>query len=142
MFGLSLPGMKRAGTTTFLENILRLKPFNKMVMAFYFSNARTGGKNLFMLGGFSSSYYTGPLLYYPVDDVSYWKLFISQIRVGPTPLEFCAAGCYAFLDTGTSYLSFPKAAVGSVKKVLGDVFKANFARKASIPKLMYSLEQW
>jgi hypothetical protein len=129
--------MKRPGTTTFLENILELKPFIKMVMAFYFKPSNINGKNLFMLGGFSKEYYTGQMKYHLVNDESYWKLFVSEIRIGNMKLSFCTKGCYAFLDTGTSYLSFPKSVIDDVKDTILSEYKLHFNKGKKLPKLMY-----
>lgn len=131
--------MKRPGTTTFLENILRLKQFDRMVMAFYFKPSDREGKNLFMLGGFSPKYYKGQMKYHIVDDECYWKLHITEIRIGKVSLEFCSNGCYAFLDTGTSYLSFPNYVADNVKNTILDQFKSNLKKTKSAPNLMYFL---
>jgi len=89
-----------------------------------------------MLGGFSKQYYTGKMKYHLVNDESYWKLFVSEIRIGTIELSFCIRGCYAFLDTGTSYLSFPNSVVDDVKDTILSEYKLHFSKGKKIPKLM------
>ena len=79
--GLSLPGMKRKGTTTFAEHIKELNLFPKLIMGFYFRPIGYNKKGAFMIGGLNKSYYHEPINYYKVTDPSYWKVLVTQIRV-------------------------------------------------------------
>ena len=129
--------MKRKGTTTFLENVQKMGYFDEMVMCFHFSPLGLTGKNTFMMGGINPKYYKGPLRYYSVKDSSYWKLYVSKIRIGATTLGFCKKGCYAFLDTGTSYISFPSIVKNDVSNAITDEYQLHFATSSELPKLMY-----
>ncbi len=84
ILGLSLPGMKRQGTHTFLERVKTSGKFKHVLMSFYFPPLDSKGTSFFMLGGVNTKYFQGPIKYYKVDDPSYWKIHISRIRVNQT----------------------------------------------------------
>ncbi|NWZ72897.1 CATEB protein, partial [Acrocephalus arundinaceus] len=58
-----------------------------------------GGELLF--GGFDTSRFTGPLNWVPVTQQGYWQIQLDNIQLGGT-VTFCANGCQAIVDTGTS----------------------------------------
>jgi len=129
--------MKKFGTKTFLENIKEANIFESNVMAFYFSSPTINQKNIFTLGGINPQFYQDPIKYYPVDDPSYWKLKFTRILIGEKPLDFCINGCYGFLDTGSTFISFHTDFLEYSKSQITDEILSNSLKNLALPKLMY-----
>ncbi|KAL2295320.1 hypothetical protein Nmel_017732 [Mimus melanotis] len=77
-----------------------------------------GGELLF--GGFDSSRFTGTLNWVPVTQQGYWQIQLDNIQLGGT-VTFCANGCQAIVDTGTSLIAGPTKEVKELQNLIGAV---------------------
>lgn len=109
--GLGLPGLSQDGTLPLYDNLLQ--QFNTQQKSFNFFFDRIGNlsKSMFSLGDPMPSFYSGKLRYYPVISDKYWEIRLNKIYLGDTELDFCAHGCTAVLDTGSSLISGPATQV-------------------------------
>ncbi|XP_067913834.1 renin [Heterodontus francisci] len=101
------------------ERILDQHVLNEDVFSVYYnrdSNGTPGGE--IILGGTDPSYYTGEFHYLSLVKKGYWQIEVKGISVSGE-LLFCGKGCAAIVDTGSSYITGPAAAVSSLVSAIG-----------------------
>ncbi|XP_060701052.1 renin [Hemiscyllium ocellatum] len=101
------------------ERILDQHVLNEEVFSVYYnrdSRGTPGGEMI--LGGTDPSYYSGEFHYLNLLKKGYWQIELKGISVGGEML-FCRKGCAAIVDTGSSYITGPAAAVSSLVNAIG-----------------------
>ncbi|KAH9749606.1 Aspartic proteinase A2 [Citrus sinensis] len=66
-----------------------------------------GGEIVF--GGVDPNHYKGKHTYVPVTQKGYWQFNMGDVLIGGKPTGYCAGGCSAIADSGTSLLAGPTA---------------------------------
>ncbi|KAG8490608.1 hypothetical protein CXB51_013851 [Gossypium anomalum] len=64
-----------------------------------------GGEIVF--GGVDPNHYKGKHTYVPVTQRGYWQFDMGDVLIGDKPTGYCAGGCAAIADSGTSLLAGP-----------------------------------
>uniref|UniRef100_A0A8C3VAP0 cathepsin E n=1 Tax=Catharus ustulatus TaxID=91951 RepID=A0A8C3VAP0_CATUS len=119
ILGLAYPSLAVDGVTPFFDNLMAQNlvelPIFSVYMSSYGRGFAPGGELLF--GGFDSSHFTGTLNWVPVTQQGYWQI---HIQLGGT-VTFCAGGCQAIVDTGTSLIAGPTKEVKELQNLIGAV---------------------
>ncbi|NXG43134.1 CATE protein, partial [Psilopogon haemacephalus] len=119
ILGLAYPSLAVDGVTPVFDNMMAQNLVELPLFSVYMSSnpqAPVGGEVLF--GGFDSSHFTGTLNWVPVTQQGYWQIQLDNIQVGGT-VAFCANGCQAIVDTGTSLLTGPTKDIKELQSYIG-----------------------
>ncbi|KQK07662.1 aspartic proteinase [Brachypodium distachyon] len=81
------------------------------------ADATSGGELVF--GGVDSNHYKGNHTYVPVSRKGYWQFNMGDLLIDGQSTGFCAKGCAAIVDSGTSLLAGPTAIVAQVNHAIG-----------------------
>ncbi|XBJ20623.1 hypothetical protein VPH35_011418 [Triticum aestivum] len=76
-----------------------------------------GGEIIF--GGMDPKHYVGEHTYVPVTQKGYWQFDMGDVLVGGKSTGFCAGGCAAIADSGTSLLAGPTAIITEINEKIG-----------------------
>ncbi|KAI4306114.1 hypothetical protein L6164_029422 [Bauhinia variegata] len=76
-----------------------------------------GGELIF--GGMDPEHYKGEHTYVPVTQKGYWQFEMGDVRIGGESTGFCAGGCSAIADSGTSLLAGPTTIIAQVNHAIG-----------------------
>jgi len=76
-----------------------------------------GGELVF--GGVDSKHFTGQHTYVNVTQKGYWQIEMGDLLVDGYSTGFCADGCAAIVDSGTSLLAGPTTIVAQVNHAIG-----------------------
>ncbi|XP_067863737.1 renin isoform X2 [Heptranchias perlo] len=119
VLGMGFRTISIDGIKPVFERILDQHVLNEDVFSVYYnrdSNGTPGGEVI--LGGSDPSYYTGEFHYLSLSKKGYWQIEVKGISVSGE-LLFCSKGCAAIVDTGSSYITGPAAAVSSIVSAIG-----------------------
>jgi len=109
--------------------------------AFLQSGGKTG--STLVLGGTDSSLYTGDISYVKVAAAArvlpYWLISASDIKIGTESSKACGflLGCESVVDTGTSILAGPPAAVNKIIAQIGNV-SSDCSNVKSLPVITFT----
>uniref|UniRef100_A0ACD5W2F3 Uncharacterized protein n=1 Tax=Avena sativa TaxID=4498 RepID=A0ACD5W2F3_AVESA len=81
------------------------------------SDASSGGELVF--GGMDPKHYKGNHTYVPVSSKGYWQFNMGDLLIDGHSTGFCAKGCAAIVDSGTSLLAGPTAIIAQVNHAIG-----------------------
>lgn len=76
-----------------------------------------GGEIVF--GGVDPAHYKGNHTYVPVTRKGYWQFDMGDVLIGGKPTGYCAGGCAAIADSGTSLLAGPTAVITMINHAIG-----------------------
>jgi len=125
-----------------MAQLVAQKTIQHNVFAFYLASAGKTGSTL-TLGGTDSRFYTGDFKYTKVAKAAailpYWLISASDIKVGGKSSHSCnfLIGCESVVDTGTSILAGPPAAMNKLIAQVGTV-NSDCSNQASLPTLTFS----
>nr|CAB3473802.1 unnamed protein product [Digitaria exilis] len=78
------------------------------VFSFWFNrHAEEGQGGEIVFGGIDPNHYKGNHTYVPVTRKGYWQFDMGDVLIGGKSTGFCASGCAAIADSGTSLLTGP-----------------------------------
>uniref|UniRef100_A0A8C5TPH1 cathepsin E n=1 Tax=Malurus cyaneus samueli TaxID=2593467 RepID=A0A8C5TPH1_9PASS len=124
ILGLAYPSLAVDGVTPVFDNMMAQNLVELPIFSVYMSSnpeSPQGGELLF--GGFDTSRFTGPLNWVPVTQQGYWQIQLDNIQLAGTVI-FCADGCQAIVDTGTSLITGPTKDIKLLQKLIGAVPRA------------------
>lgn len=144
ILGLAYPSLAVDGVTPVFDNMIAQNLVELPIFSVYMSsnpNSLHGGELLF--GGFDTSHFMGTLNWVPVTQQGYWQIQLDNIQLGGT-VTFCADGCQAIVDTGTSLIAGPTKEVKELQNLIGAVsVDGEFAVECSslgvMPELTFTI---
>uniref|UniRef100_A0A6J0U1J3 cathepsin E n=1 Tax=Pogona vitticeps TaxID=103695 RepID=A0A6J0U1J3_9SAUR len=119
ILGLAYPSLAVDGVTPVFDNMIAQNLVELPIFSVYLSrnpDSSVGGELVF--GGFDPSHFSGNLNWIPVTKQGYWQILLDNIQVGGT-VEFCAEGCQAIVDTGTSLITGPSEDIKQMQNLIG-----------------------
>uniref|UniRef100_A0A8C5TMU6 cathepsin E n=1 Tax=Malurus cyaneus samueli TaxID=2593467 RepID=A0A8C5TMU6_9PASS len=153
ILGLAYPSLAVDGVTPVFDNMMAQNLVELPIFSVYMSSygnpeSPQGGELLF--GGFDTSRFTGPLNWVPVTQQGYWQIQTkpccssspsSSIQLAGTVI-FCADGCQAIVDTGTSLITGPTKDIKLLQKLIGAVSVDGVVRCSNLdamPELTFTI---
>uniref|UniRef100_A0A8D3DEC5 renin n=1 Tax=Scophthalmus maximus TaxID=52904 RepID=A0A8D3DEC5_SCOMX len=130
VLGMGYPNSAIDGITPVFDRIMSQHVLKEEVFSVYYSRdpKHSPGGEL-VLGGTDPNYYTGNFNYMNTKEMGKWEVTMKGVSVG-TEMMFCAEGCTAVIDTGSSYITGPASAVG---------YKVNCDTVKTLPSVTFYL---
>ncbi|XP_003767673.1 cathepsin E [Sarcophilus harrisii] len=121
ILGLAYPSLAVGGVTPVFDNMIAQNLVDMPIFSVYMTrnpDSPTGSELVF--GGYDHAHFTGSLNWVPVTKQGYWQIALDNIQVGGT-IMFCAEGCQAIVDTGTSLITGPSDKIKQLQNAIGAV---------------------
>ncbi|XP_013909634.1 PREDICTED: cathepsin E [Thamnophis sirtalis] len=119
ILGLAYPSLAVDGVTPVFDNMMAQNLVDLPIFSVYMNRnpySSVGGELIF--GGYDEAYFSGNLNWIPVTKQGYWQIQLDNIQVGGN-IAFCADGCQAIVDTGTSLITGPSKDIKQMQKLIG-----------------------
>jgi len=141
LLGLGFKSISQYNIPTPFEAMIDQKLIDEPVFAFYLQqDGEKEGELTF--GGIDKAHYTGELVDVPLTSESYWEVSLDSMKFGGSAV---ASKANAIIDSGTSLLAGPSAAVAALAKqvgatsVLGKEYVIDCSKKSGLPDLTVTL---
>uniref|UniRef100_A0A8D2KWM1 cathepsin E n=1 Tax=Varanus komodoensis TaxID=61221 RepID=A0A8D2KWM1_VARKO len=119
ILGLAYPALAVDGVTPVFDNMMAQNLVELPLFSVYMNrnpDSSVGGELIF--GGYDHSHFSGNLNWIPVTKQGYWQIQLDNIQVGGE-IAFCAEGCQAIVDTGTSLITGPTEDIKQMQQLIG-----------------------
>ncbi|KAG6480678.1 aspartic proteinase oryzasin-1-like [Zingiber officinale] len=101
-------------------NMVEQKLIREPVFSFWFNrNAEDGEGGEIVFGGVDPNHYKGEHVYVPVTQKGYWQFKMGDLLIDDESTGYCAGGCAAIADSGTSLIAGPTTAVAEINQQIG-----------------------
>jgi len=101
-------------------NMIKQGLISDPVFSFWFNrHAGEGEGGEIVFGGMDPNHYKGDHTYVPVTQKGYWQFNMGDVLVDGKSSGFCAGGCAAIADSGTSLLAGPTAIITEINEKIG-----------------------
>ncbi|KAL3576024.1 hypothetical protein D5086_021307 [Populus alba] len=120
ILGLGFKEIAVGGAVPVWDNMIKQGLIKEPVFSFWLNrNAddEEGGEIVF--GGMDPNHYKGKHTYVPVTQKGYWQFDMGDVIVGDKSTGYCAGGCAAIADSGTSLLAGPTAIITMINHAIG-----------------------
>ncbi|XP_069897753.1 cathepsin E [Dipodomys merriami] len=119
ILGLGYPSLAAGGVTPVFDNMMAQNLVDLPIFSVYMSSDPEGGSGSELtFGGYDPSHFSGSLNWIPVTKQGYWQIALDGIQVGDSVM-FCAEGCQAIVDTGTSLVTGPSHEIKRLQEAIG-----------------------
>ncbi|XP_062152239.1 aspartic proteinase A1-like [Alnus glutinosa] len=120
LLGLGFQEISVGNAVPVWYNMVNQGLVNEPVFSFWLNRnieGEEGGEIVF--GGIDSDHYIGEHTYVPVTQKGYWQFDLDDVLVDGETTGFCADGCSAIADSGTSLLAGPTTVVTQINHAIG-----------------------
>ncbi|XP_030459506.1 aspartic proteinase A1-like isoform X2 [Syzygium oleosum] len=120
ILGLGFKEISVGDATPVWYNMVNQGLIKEPVFSFWLNRnieGEEGGEIVF--GGVDSSHYKGQHTYVPVTQKGYWQFEMADVLIGNETTGFCASGCSAIADSGTSLLAGPTTVITQINHAIG-----------------------
>jgi len=120
ILGLGYPEISVGDVPPIWSSMAEQGLMEKKVFSFWLNRDEedvNGGELVF--GGVDSKHFTGQHTYVNVTQKGYWQIEMGDLLVDGYSTGFCADGCAAIVDSGTSLLAGPTTIVAQVNHAIG-----------------------
>nr|XP_050050840.1 lysosomal aspartic protease-like [Dermacentor andersoni] len=144
IFGLAFPSISQNNQLPLFDAMVKQGVVQQAVFSLYLSkqpSEQNGGEIYF--GGINAQRHTDNIHYVAVNQPGHWQVTMDNMDVQGTTL--CVGGCNAVVDSGTSFLSGPKAEVEILHRVIGATrigpgyYEVDCNGIASLPPITFNL---
>lgn len=116
ILGLGWDDISIDGIPTVLTALIKKGIIDEPVFSFYLGTANAQDGEL-LIGGADEKHFTGPMKWVPVTQKGYWEISMKSLSIGGSA---CTDGATnVIVDSGTSLLAGPSAAVEKVAEKIG-----------------------
>ncbi|KAJ0064743.1 hypothetical protein NL108_012975, partial [Boleophthalmus pectinirostris] len=144
VLGMGYPSVAIDGIIPVFDRIMSQHILKEEVFSIYYSRDPKhlpGGE--LVLGGTDPNYYTGTFNYVDTREIGKWDVIMKGVSIG-SEMMFCAEGCTAVIDTGSSYITGPAFAVTLLMKTIGaqqdeSGYKVDCDTVPSLPSVTFHL---
>jgi len=120
VLGLGFKEISVDRVTPVWYNMLDQKLVKEPVFSFWLNRDTEGAKGgELVLGGVDPNHFNGQHTYTPVTQKGFWQFDMGDVLVGGESTGFCAGGCSAVADSGTSLLAGPTGIVAEINHAIG-----------------------
>mmetsp|Transcript_3224 Transcript_3224/g.8702 ORF Transcript_3224/g.8702 Transcript_3224/m.8702 type:complete len:448 (-) Transcript_3224:67-1410(-) len=142
IFGLAFSSISVGFKTTVFENAIHQNQVDQPIFAFYLGkeNGRSGELTF---GGYDSSKFEGTLDYVKLNSATYWQIALDIVQAGDYKNAALGDEMTAIVDSGTSFITGPKAeidnlakAVGATANIIGE-YTVDCNRISDIPDIVF-----
>lgn len=137
--GLAFDAISVGGATTIFHNAIEQGLVEKGMFAFYLGDSMDGELTF---GGYDEDKFTGDLTWVKLSEATYWKINIGGIKIG----SYSSEATDGIVDSGTSLLVGPTAAVAEIGKAVGAIrtltgqFTIDCDKVSSIPDITFTID--
>lgn len=120
ILGLGFQEISVGGAVPVWYNMVKQGLVKEPVFSFWFNRnpeEEEGGEIVF--GGVDPNHFIGNHTYVPVTQKGYWQFDMGDVLIGGRTSGFCADGCAAIADSGTSLLAGPTSIVTEINHAIG-----------------------
>ena len=96
-----------------------------------------------LFGGWDTSRFSGKIQWHPVMHKLFWSIKLDDVLVGNESTGFCTrqgANCLVCPDSGTTFMTFPKAHFDQFDKKYGNSVSCDAGEELNYPDLTYIIE--
>ncbi|GAB4825172.1 hypothetical protein Ancab_008047 [Ancistrocladus abbreviatus] len=120
ILGLGFQDISVGNAVPVWYNMINQSLVSEPVFSFWLNrnaNEEEGGEIVF--GGVDPDHYKGEHTYAPVTHKGYWQFDMDDVLIGGETTGYCAGGCSAIADSGTSLLAGPTTIVAQINHAIG-----------------------
>ncbi|KAL0542931.1 hypothetical protein IC582_018012 [Cucumis melo] len=133
ILGLGFQEISTGGAVPVWYNMVKQKLVKEQVFSFWLNrNAKEEEGGELVFGGVDPKHFKGQHTYVPVTNKGYWQFDIGDILIGGETTKYCASGCSAIADSGTSLLAGPSDIVVLINRAIGAAAVAHPECKAIV----------
>ncbi|ERN00700.1 cyprosin [Amborella trichopoda] len=120
ILGLGFQSISVGNVVPVWYNMVKKGLVKEPIFSFWFNrNAQDEEGGEIVFGGVDPNHFIGEHTYVPVTQKGYWQFDMGDFLIGGKSTGFCANGCAAIADTGTSLIAGPTPIITEINHKIG-----------------------